>query len=377
MAKRSIIFSAIMVVLHLSHLPPQTSTPLLRRPSKFFPTIVTKNECFVIFLFDIGLYAKVNSRLEVIEEGLARARAAIKEATRSQNYTSHEKRSFIPRGVVCKNPDAFYQSHIEMQKRFKIWTYKEGEPPLFRHGPLNDIYSIEGQMITELNGGGGTNTHFLARHPDEAHAFFIPVSIVAIIRYVYRPYTNYSRKRLQNIMADYVRVVSERLQMYQQPTRTYSNPSSEGFHSSCNVSLPEIFLPFGKLGTPIINQTPGARRIIAFVAGGPHGKDKDESVQVHGYLPRGQNYTVLTGQSKFCLCPSGWEVASPRLVESIYNRCILVIIADNYTLPFSDVLDWSKFSVHIPVGKFPEIKSILEGISMRRYVILQKKSRES
>ena len=50
---------------------------------------------------------------------------------------------------------------------------------------------------------------FLARHPDKAHAFFIPASIVAIIRYVYRPYTNYSRKRLQNIMADYIRVVSE------------------------------------------------------------------------------------------------------------------------------------------------------------------------
>ena len=103
-----------------------------------------------------------------------------------------------------------YRSHIEMQKRFKIWTYKEGEPPLFHHGPLNDIYSIEGQMITELNGGGDTKTHFLARRPDEAHAFFVPVSIVAIIRYVYRPYTNYSRERLQNIVADYLRVVSER-----------------------------------------------------------------------------------------------------------------------------------------------------------------------
>jgi len=158
---------------------------------------------------------------------------------------------------------------------------------------------------------------------------------------------------------------------------------SEGFRPSRDVSLPEIFLPFGKLGTPIINQSPRARRILAFFAGGPHGevremlfqywKDKDESVRVHGYLPSGQNYTVLMGQSKYCLCPSGWEVASPRLVESIYTGCVPVVIADNYTLPFSDVLDWSKFSVHIPVARIPEIKSILKGISMRRYLMLQKR----
>ncbi|KAF9600478.1 hypothetical protein IFM89_009393 [Coptis chinensis] len=38
------------------------------------------------------------SSLEKIEEGLARARAAIREAVRTRNYTSQKEEDFIPRG---------------------------------------------------------------------------------------------------------------------------------------------------------------------------------------------------------------------------------------------------------------------------------------
>lgn len=159
--------------------------------------------------------------------------------------------------------------------------------------------------------------------------------------------------------------------------------TTEGFRPIKDVPLPEIYLPYGKLSPPCQVQASRNRSILAFFAGGDHGdirkklfdvwRDKDDHIQVYEYLPKTLNYTELMGRSKFCLCPSGYEVASPRVVESIHAGCIPVIISDNYVLPFSDVLNWSQFSIRIPIDKIPEIKTILEGISISEYLEMQKK----
>lgn len=310
---------------------------------------------------------------------------------------------------MYRNAYAFHQSYSEMVKRFKIWVYREGETPMVHNGPMKHIYSIEGQFIDEMESG---KSPFLARNHDEAHAFFLPISVAYIVEFVYLPITTYHRERLVRIFKDYVTVVANKYphwnrsrggdhfmvschdwapqvtrddsELYKNLIRVMCNANtSEGFRPRRDATLPELNCAPLKLTPACRGLPPHERKIFAFFAGGEHGdirkillqhwKEKDDEIQVHEYLPKDQDYMELMGQSNFCLCPSGFEVASPRLAESIYSGCVPVIISDHYNLPFSDVLDWSKFSVQIPVEKIPEIKTILKGISYDEYLKMQKR----
>ncbi|KAI3899127.1 hypothetical protein MKW92_019006 [Papaver armeniacum] len=354
--------------------------------------------------------------LKILEAGLARARATIIQATHTHvlnhNTNGKEDLKFISRRSIYRNPNAFYQSHIEMEKRFKVWTYKEGELPLVHEGPLNNIYSTEGQFIDEMESGA---SRFSAQHPEQAHVFFLPFSVARLRRFVFKPEPSLPQDRLNLFVTDYIRVISSRYPFWNRsagadhfmvschdwgPNISIGRPelfknfirvlcnanTSEGFLPERDVSLPEVKLPFGQLSLPKLGVPPSKRSILAFFAGRVHGrirkvlmkhwKDKDDEVQVYEYLPKSQSYAKKMGQSKFCLCPSGWEVASPRVVESIFAGCVPVIISTSYLLPFSDVLDWSQFSVTIPVQKIPMIKDLLKSISVSEYTKMHRRLKQ-
>jgi glucuronyl/N-acetylglucosaminyl transferase EXT1 len=47
----------------------------------------------------------------------------------------------------------------------------------------------------------------------------------------------------------------------------------------------------------------------------------------------------------FALVPRGRRLATFRLLEVLHAGAIPVILADNYVLPFSDVINWSRFAI--------------------------------
>lgn len=170
--------------------------------------------------------------------------------------------------------------------------------------------------------------------------------------------------------------------------------TSEGFNPFKDVSLPEIHLRTGEITGLIGGPSPSRRSILAFFAGRLHGhirylllqhwKGKDEDVQVYDELPKNNNnggdndvsYESMLKNSRFCLCPSGYEVASPRVVEAIYAECIPVLISDGYVPPFSDILNWKSFSVEIQVKDIPDIKNILMGISSTQYLRMHRRLKQ-
>ncbi|KAF2925453.1 probable glycosyltransferase At5g25310 [Oryza sativa Japonica Group] len=375
-----------------------------------------------------------------VERELDAARAAIRRAARrrrhgdlaggegrsSSNVSSAKWLSFFGDADharlerVYRNPAAFYRSYVEMERRFKVYVYEEGEPPIAHEGPCKNIYAVEGRFIEELElmapPLGGVRTW----DPARAHALFLPLSVSQMVQLAYRP-LSYDLSPLRAIVADYVAVVASRHrfwnrsagadhfmlschdwgphasrghpELYANAIRALCNANtSEGFRPDKDVSIPEINLYDGDMPPELLSPAPPPPRpFLAFFAGGRHGhvrdlllrhwKGRDPAVfPVYEYdLPSipvsvsgdgdtdaggegGNPYYWYMRRSRFCLCPSGHEVASPRVVEAIHAGCVPVVVADGYAPPFADVLRWEAFSVAVAVADVPRLRELLERI---------------
>ncbi|CAN0877543.1 Probable glycosyltransferase At5g25310 [Linum grandiflorum] len=343
------------------------------------------------------------SREEELERGLARARGSIRRAAMA---TDESQKSSM--GSIYRNPGAFHRSYQEMEKRFKVYVYKEGDPPIVHDGPCKDIYTVEGRFIHEME-HGISSRRFKTEDPWRAHAFFMPFSVTWMVKYLYIP-LSYDLSPLRRFVADYVRVISGKYpfwnrtlgadhfmlschdwgphasrgnkQVHDKSMRVLCNANtSEGFNPRKDVSLPEIHLYGGNIPTALLlspTSSPNHRPYLGFFAGGLHGPIRpillnhwlnrnDTELLVFEYLPKNLSYYSFMLKSKFCLCPSGHEVASPRIVEAIYAECVPVILSENYVLPFSDVLRWEGFSVKVDVGEIPNLKEVLSSIPEEEY----------
>eukprot|EP00268_Persea_americana_P023624 TRINITY_DN2317_c0_g1_i1.p1 TRINITY_DN2317_c0_g1~~TRINITY_DN2317_c0_g1_i1.p1 ORF type:complete len:522 (+),score=66.24 TRINITY_DN2317_c0_g1_i1:454-2019(+) len=355
---------------------------------------------------------RVSSRVIRVEASLARARALIREAAKNESGlpSAQQDPDYVPYGPVYRNANAFHRSYLEMEKVFKIFVYKEGEPPLFHDGPCRSIYSSEGRFIYDLE----TNTQFRTSDPDIAQVHFLPFSITKMVHYLYEP-NSFNLKPVKQTVVDYINVISNKYPYWNRslgadhfflschdwgPEVSYAIPylynnsirvlcnanSSEGFNPSKDATLPEINLRTGDIKGLIGGPSPSKRPYLGFFAGGVHGpirplllkhwKGVDQDLRIYEYLPKELSYYDMMRKSKFCICPSGYEVASPRIVEAMYSECVPVIISDHYVLPFSDVLNWKSFSVQIQVGDIPRLKSILMSISQRQYIRMHRRVKQ-
>ncbi|KAK2995047.1 hypothetical protein RJ640_000359 [Escallonia rubra] len=333
----------------------------------------------------------------------------LSSVTGSQQETYDAHRLVNLRDTPKKSVKRARRSYLEMEKRFKVFVYEEGERPIFHDGPCKNIYSTEGIFINQIE-----TSQFRTSDPEEAHVYFLPISVTRMVQFVYKKDSGDHWGPMKRAFSDYVNVIAGKYtywnhslgfdhfmlschdwgpelstsvpQLYNNSIRALCNANrSEGFKPSRDVSIPEILLPSGTTKGLLGGPSASKRPILVFFAGGVHGpirpillhywQNKDKDVQIHQYLPKNVSYYGMLRQSRYCICASGYEVASPRMVEALYTGCVPVLMKDNYVVPFSDVLNWKTFSVEISVKDVPNLKKILTAIPWQDYSEMQKRGR--
>ncbi|AZB71357.1 exostosin domain-containing protein [Synechococcus elongatus] len=89
-----------------------------------------------------------------------------------------------------------------------------------------------------------------------------------------------------------------------------------------------------------------------------------------------QIYTELMARSRFSAAPRGHDVFSYRLLEVMAAGAVPVVLADDWVLPFSELLDWSKFSLQVAEEQCLELPQKLQVISTEQWQAMQQRSQQ-
>ncbi|XP_021741458.1 probable glycosyltransferase At5g03795 isoform X1 [Chenopodium quinoa] len=291
-----------------------------------------------------------------------------------------------------------------MEQVFKIYVYKEGQKPIFHQPGLTGIYAGEGWFMELIE----KSTRFTVEDPKKAHLYYLPFGSTTL-RWTLNSEKSHNPKKLEDYLKDYVDLIKNKYSYWNanggadhffvachdwalRITRKHMSSciralcnanAARGFSIGKDVSVPVTFIhneddPLRDMG----GKPPSDRDILAFFAGKMHGylrplllkywENKVSDMKIFGPMPldiEGETmYKEYMKSSKYCICARGYQVHSPRVVESILYGCIPVIIADNYVPPFFDVLDWETFAVFVQEKDIRNLRSILLSISEDRYL---------
>ncbi|XP_019177511.1 PREDICTED: probable glycosyltransferase At3g07620 isoform X1 [Ipomoea nil] len=301
---------------------------------------------------------------------------------------------------VFHSPEVFRLSYAEMERKFKVYIYRDGDPKTYYQTPrkLTGKYASEGYFFQNIRG-----SKFVTDDPDQANLFFIPISChkmrgkgtsyenmtIIVQNYVESliakyPYWN------RTLGADHffvtchdvgVRATEGLPLLIKNSIRVVCSPSyNVGYIPHKDVALPQVLQPFALPagGNDVENRTS-----LGFWAGHRNSKirvilarvwENDTELDIsNNRINRAAGpllYQKRFYRTKFCICPGGSQVNSARIADSIHYGCIPVIMSDYYDLPFSDILDWHKFSVILREKDVFELKQILKNITQEEFVSL-------
>ncbi|XP_011626781.1 probable glycosyltransferase At5g03795 [Amborella trichopoda] len=301
---------------------------------------------------------------------------------------------------VYHSPEVFRRNYMEMEEKFKVYIYEDGDPNTYYQTPrkLTGKYASEGCFFQNIR-----ESRFRTMNADEAHLFFIPISChkirgkgisyanmtVIVKDYVEGlilkyPYWN------RTLGADHffvtchdvgVRSTEGLSHLVKNSIRVVCSPSYDvGYIPHKDVALPQVLQPFALPagGNDIENRT-----ILGFWAGHRNSRirvilarvwENDTELAIsNNRISRAIGELVYQKQfyrTKFCICPGGSQVNSARIADSIHYGCVPVILSDYYDLPFNDILDWRKFSLILKERDVYQLKSILKSISDEEFIAL-------
>ncbi|KAE8658096.1 Exostosin family protein, putative isoform 2 [Hibiscus syriacus] len=379
--------------------PPKT--PKMKRKPEMPSTLATISDMNNLFYQSrVSYYSTTPRWSSAAEKVLLNTRSQIENAPILEN----DQQLYAP---LYRNVSMFKRSYELMETTLKVYVYKEGKRPVFHTPVLKGIYASEGWFMKQLV----TNKKFVTKKPKEAQLFYLPFSSRMLEETLYVP-DSHNEKNLIEYLKKYKDMIAAKYPFWNRTegadhflvachdwaaseTKEYmanciralcNSDLREGYIFGKDASLPETIIwnpqkPLRALG----GNPPSKRSILAFFAGGMHGylrpillqywgNNKDPDMKIFGQMPNRKgkmNYVQHMKSSKYCICPRGYEVNSPRVVEAIFYECVPVIISDNFVPPFFEVLNWESFAIFVLEKDVPNLKKILLSISEERYLQMQ------
>lgn len=92
-----------------------------------------------------------------------------------------------------------------MESRLKVYTYKEGEKPVFHQPVLKGIYASEGWFMKLME----RNKHFRVKDPRKANMFYIPFSSRFLEFAFYVP-SSHNKRNLVQYLQGYVNLIASK-----------------------------------------------------------------------------------------------------------------------------------------------------------------------